>query len=97
MAEPILHKSPPKESNKTESKPDFEFRMNGYRHQSPEIMEPTQASDEIPPIIREATVCYLPGTADYSVGILLQTLLNLSRLHDELTKLQETLVKGGER
>jgi hypothetical protein len=97
MAEPIVPKSPPKESNKTESKPDFEIHTNEYWQQSPENTESIRATDAIPPIIREAPVCYLPGTADYSIGILLQTLFNLSRLHDELTKLQEMLEKGGER
>jgi hypothetical protein len=97
MAERILHNSPPKESNKTESSPDSETRQDECQHQSPEIIEPIHELDAIPPIIREATVYNLPVTADYSVGILIQTLLNLSRLHDELTKLQEMLVKGGAR
>jgi hypothetical protein len=97
MALPILTNSPPKESNKTESSPDFEICTNECRQQSPEFIEPTHPTDEIPPIIREATVCYLPETADYCVGILLETVINLSRLHDELTELQEMLVKGGER
>jgi hypothetical protein len=97
MALPILTNSPPKESNKTESNPDFEICTNEYQQQSPEFTEPTRATEENPPLIREATVCYLSVTADYCVGILLETVINLSRLHDELTELQEMLVKGGER
>jgi hypothetical protein len=97
MAEPILHKSPPKEPNKTELSPDSEIRLNECRHKSPEITDPIHGLDEAPRIIGESTVYNLPGTADYSVGILLETIFNLSRLHDELTKLQEMMVKGGER
>jgi hypothetical protein len=97
MAEPIVYKSSPKESNKTESSPHFEICTNEFRQHSQEFIEPTYPTDKIPPFIREATVCYLPGTTDYCVGILLETVINLSRLHDELTKLQEILVKGGGR
>jgi hypothetical protein len=97
MTEQIVHKSPSKEFNKSESSPDFEICTNECRQQSPEFIEPTHPTDEIPPLIPETTVCYLPGTADYCVGILLETVINLSRLHDELTKLQEMLVKGGGR
>jgi hypothetical protein len=97
MTEQIVHKSPSKEFNKSESSPDFEICTNECRQQSQEFIDATHPMDESPPLIREATVCYLPGTADYCVGILLETVINLSRLHDELTKLQEMLVKGGER
>jgi hypothetical protein len=97
MAERILHKSLSKESNKTESSPDSEIRPNECWQQSPENTEPIRVTEEILPLIQKATVYNLSGTADYSVGILLQTLINLSRLHDELTKLQEMLVKGGGR
>ena len=96
MTEQIVHKSSSKEFNKSESNLDSEIHSNEYWQQSPEFIEPTHPTDESPPLIREATVC-LPGTADYCVGILLETVINLSRLHDELTKLQEMLVKGGGR
>jgi hypothetical protein len=96
MAEPIVPKSPPKDFNKTESNLDFEICTNECQQKSPEFIEPTHSTDESPPLIQEATVGYLPGNANYCVGILLETVINLSRLHDELTKLQEMLVKGGE-
>jgi hypothetical protein len=91
MAEPILHNSPPKEFNKTESSLDSDH------YQSPEIEESILALDEIPPIILEATVCYLPGPADHFVGILEETVSNLTRLHEDLSKVQKMLVKGGGR
>jgi hypothetical protein len=97
MAERIVPKSPPKESNKTESSPDSVIRPNECWQQSPENTEPIRTTEEILTLIQKATDYNLSGTADYSVGILIQTLLNLSRLHDELTKLQEMLVKGGAR
>jgi hypothetical protein len=97
MAEPFLHNSLPKESNKTESSRDSEIHKEECPHKSPESTEPIRATEKILPLIKKATVYNLSGNADYSVGILLQTLLNLSHLHDELTKLQEMLVKGGER
>jgi hypothetical protein len=89
MAEPILHKSPPKESNKTTS------CLDSNHYQSPDIEQSIPALDEIPPIIAEATVCYLPGPADYFVGILEETVSNLTRLHEDLNKVQKMLVKGG--
>ncbi len=97
MAEPILPNSPPKQSNKTESSPHLEICTNECQQHSQEFIEPTHPTDENPPLIREATVCYLPGTADYCVGILLETIFNLSRLHEDLTKIQGMLVEGGER
>jgi hypothetical protein len=95
MAESILHNSPPKESNKTESNLNSENCPNESRDQSPEIINPIRATEEIPLIIKGATICFLPGNTDYSVGILLETIVNLSRLHEELTKLQEMMAKGG--
>jgi hypothetical protein len=97
MAEPIVPKSPSEDSNKTESSPDFEIYTNECRQHSQEFIEPAHLTDEIPPLIREATVCYLPRTADYSVGILEETVSNLTRLHEDLSKVQKMLVKGGER
>ncbi|MBN1224158.1 MAG: hypothetical protein JXB23_13000 [Candidatus Aminicenantes bacterium] len=97
MAEPILHKSPPKESNKTESSPDSEIRLNECRHQSPGIMEPIHDLDQIPLQIRDATVCYLSEPANHFVGILEETVSNLTRLHDWLSKIERTMVKGGRR
>jgi hypothetical protein len=96
MAEPILHKSPPKESNKTTSCLDSEICQGECRQQSPEIPEPIQDLDEIPRIIPEATVCYLPGPADHFIGILEETISNLTRLHEDLSKVQNMLMKGGE-
>jgi hypothetical protein len=97
MAERILHNSPPKESPKTALNSNLEICQNECRNQLPEIIESTHVPTEIPPIIRETTVGYLPRPADYCVGILLETIFNLSRLHEDLTKIQESLVKGGER
>jgi hypothetical protein len=95
MAEPIVPKSPPKESNKTTSCPDSEICRSECRQRSPESI-PTQDLDEIPPIIPEATVCYLPGPADHFTGILEETVFNLTRLHGDLRKIHEMLVEGGE-
>jgi hypothetical protein len=95
MAERILHNSPPNESNKTKSSLDSGIRQNECRHESPEFEESIPALDGIPPLIREATVGYLPRPADYCVGILEETVANLTRLHEDLIRLQEMLVKGG--
>jgi hypothetical protein len=95
MAEQIVHKSLSKESKKTESNLDFEICSNEYRQQSSEFIEPTNPTDENPPLIREATVCYLPAPADHFVSILEETISNLTHLHEDLSKLQEILVKGG--
>jgi hypothetical protein len=96
MAEPILHNSPPEEPNKSESNLS-EICLNGNQHQSPEIMEPIQDLDEIPPIIPEASACYLSGTADHFIGILEETVSNLTRLHEDLSKIQKMLMRGGGR
>jgi hypothetical protein len=95
MAEPIVPKSPPKESNKTESKLDSEICLNESQRRSPEMVESIHIPTEIPRIIREAAVCYLPGPADHFVGILEETIANLTRLHGDLSEIQKMLVKGG--
>ncbi len=95
MAEQIVHKSPSKKFNKSDSDLDSEIHSNEYLQQSPEIEDPIQTENAIPPLIREATVSYLPGPAGYLVGILEETVINLTRLHEDLSKLQELLVKGG--
>jgi hypothetical protein len=97
MAETIVPKSPPEESKKTELSPDSGICLNECRHLSPEAEEPIVVPDEIPQLINAAGVGYLPGPADHFVGILEETVSNLTGLHEDLIKLQEMLVKGSVR
>jgi hypothetical protein len=97
MAESILHNSPPKEPKKTDPKPDPETYLNGSRYLPPEAIEPINALERLSPLIKAASVCYLPGPADHFVGILEETITNLTRLHEALREIDEILVKGGDR
>ena len=92
MADPILQKSP-QEPKKTQPKLDFEICHNGT--QDP-FIEPITAPDGLPPTINEASVCYLTGQAEYLVGFLLETVSNLTRLHEYLTEIEKMLAKGDE-
>jgi hypothetical protein len=97
MAEPIVPKFPPEESKKTELPPDSDICLNECRHRSSEAEEPIVVPDEIPQLINPAGVGYLPGPADHFVGILEETVVSLTGLHEDLLKLQEMLAKGGVR
>jgi hypothetical protein len=97
MAEPIVPKSPPEKSKKTELKPDSSICLYEGCHLSPETKEPIVIPDEIPQLINAAGVGYLSGPADHFVGILEETVANLTGLHEDLRKLQEMLAKGGVR
>jgi hypothetical protein len=94
MAERILHKSPPKEPNKTESKMDSEICLNESLHRSPAITGLINALAELP-MMKAASVCYLPGPVVHCVGIHDEIISNLTRLHEDLSALQEMLGKGG--
>jgi hypothetical protein len=96
MAEPILQKSPSVEANKSELKLP-ESCLNGSQHRLPAITEPIHALDGLPPTIRAASVCYLPGSADHFVSILEETVSNLTLLHEYLSEIEKMLVKGGDR
>jgi hypothetical protein len=80
MAEPILHKSPPEEDNKSDLKSNSEICPNDAR----DLFEPLNPKD----------AGYLPGIGSHFIGILETTVLNLSRLHQDLTEI-ERLLKGG--
>jgi hypothetical protein len=95
MAEPILHNSSPDESNKSELKFP-EICLNGNQYQSPEISESILVPEGLRPLIKTANVCYLPGPADHCVGILEETITNLTRLHEDLREIEKMLVNGGE-
>jgi hypothetical protein len=97
MAEPIVPKSPPEESKKTESPPDSDIWIDEGGHLSSETREPIVMPEKIPPLIYPAGVGYLSGPADHFVGILEETVANLTDLHEDLRKLQEMLAKGGVR
>jgi hypothetical protein len=94
MAEPILHNSPPKEPNKSELKLP-EIYLNGSQHEQPVIIESINALEELPPTIRLASVCYLPGPADHFVSIPEVTITNLTRPYADLSEIQGMLAKGG--
>jgi hypothetical protein len=97
MAVPILHKSPPKESNKTGADPNSRICLNGSQHRLPAITETINALDGLPPLHKAANICSLPGPSDHFVNILEKTIANLTRLHEDLSKIEKMLVKGGER
>jgi hypothetical protein len=81
MAEPILHKSPPEEENKSDLKSNPEICPNDAK----DLFEPLNPKD----------AGYLPGIGSHFIGILETTVLNLSRLHQDLTEIEKRL-KGGE-
>jgi hypothetical protein len=83
MAKPILPNFPPKESNKTESVPNLGI----CRDQAPIITKSIHTLD----------AHNLPGTAGYLAEILEETILNLTRIHEYLTKIENMLLKGGGR
>ena len=83
MAEPILHKSPPEEENKSDLKSNSEICPNGTQC----LFEPVNPRD----------AGYLPGIGSHFIGILEATVLNLAYLHEDLSKIEKMLVKGGER
>ena len=93
MADPILQKSP-QEPKKTQPKLDFEICHNGSLDP---FIEATTAPDGPPPIINEASACYLSGQAEYLMSFLLETVSNLTRLHEYLTEIEKMLPKGGAR
>ena len=95
MAGPILQKSLPKEPNKTELNLDPEIYWNDRGNQSPVITAPTHTLDGLRPMIEAAKIYCLPGIAGYFVSILEETVLNLTRLHEDLSKIEKMLVKGG--
>jgi len=72
MAEPILHKSPPEEDNKSDLKSNSEICPNDAR----DLFESQNPKD----------AGYLPGIGSHFIGILETTALNLSRLHRDLTE-----------
>jgi hypothetical protein len=83
MAAPILHKSPPKEENKSDLKSNSEICPNDAR----DLFEPVNSRDS----------SYLPGIGSHLIGILETTALNLSRLHEDLNEIERMLGKGGAR
>jgi hypothetical protein len=82
MAESIVPKSQPKESNKSDLKLDSEICLNC----SQRLAEPMDPRDPR----------YLTGIDGYLIRILDTTVSNLTRLHDDLSKIQEMLGEGGE-
>jgi hypothetical protein len=82
MAEPIVPKSQPKESNKSDLKLNSESCLNFIRR----LAEPMDPRDP----------GYLTGIDGYLIRILDITVSNLTRLHGDLNKIQEMLVEGGE-
>jgi hypothetical protein len=81
MAEPILHKSPPEEDNKSDLKSNSEICPNDAR----DLFETINSRD----------TGYLPGIGSHFIGILETTAINLGRLHQNLTEIEKRL-KGGE-
>jgi hypothetical protein len=95
MAEPILHKSPPEEPKKSElNLPEICLKEN--QHLPPKVIEPINALEGPFPLIKAASVCYLPGPADHFIGILEETISNLTRLQKDLNEIEGMLAKGGE-
>jgi hypothetical protein len=82
LANSILQKSLPKEPNKSDLKLNSEIRSDNIQR----LFEPVNPRD----------AGYLPGIGTHFIGILETAVSNLSRLHEDLSKLEEELVKGGE-
>ncbi len=83
MAEPILHKSPPIEANKSDLKSNSEISVDSARYLI-ELANPRDAG-------------YLPGIGSPFIRILETAVLDLTRLHEDLSEIEKLLVKGGEQ
>jgi hypothetical protein len=83
MAEPILHKSPPEDANKNDLKLNSEICLNRAMC----LLELVNSRDS----------GYLPGIGSHFITILETTVSNLTHLHNDLSKIEEMLKKGGNR
>jgi hypothetical protein len=81
MADPILHKSPPEEPNKSDLILNSEICQNCTQS----LFEPINPRD----------AGYLPRIGSHFIRILETTVSNLTRLHDDLSEIEKMLMKGG--
>jgi hypothetical protein len=97
MAEPILHKSPHKKRKKSVARPDSGIWLNFRQPPKPVIIGQAQSHEGLNPTIETANIHSLPGIADHFAGILEESGSNPTHLHDWLSEIEKTMVKGGGR